>query len=203
MIARAAEENPSCFAPTLADPTTVVVPQLLSWVSYTGHNWGNTKFLLSQFKATGPILDKHQRKEAMQAVARGKSVAEVTELLNKVVPIEVSAEKGKAFMAELEAKLRAREEWGRFEAVREKRDADVAAALDAAAAAKATAEVEAKVEGEGEKEAAAGETAQAEIAEAAPATAETEAVVPLITEAPVDAAPQPTEESEAPIAATA
>lgn len=127
MIARAAERNPSCFAPELADATTVVVPQLLSWVEYTSHNWGNTKFLLSQFKAAGTILSKQQKKDAMQAVARGKTVREVTEGINAIAPITVSSERGKEFMVDLGAKLKERKEWNVWEECEAARNQAVAA----------------------------------------------------------------------------
>jgi hypothetical protein len=162
MIARAAESNPSIFASPSVDVTTVVVPQLLSWVAYTSHNWGNTKFLLSQFKAAGPTLTKQQRKDAMQAVARGKSVAEVTEMLNAVVPVEVSAEKGKEFTVELEKRLKSRPEWALWETCEKKRDEEVAGALAAAAAVEKVAAEKAAAEKAAEEKAAE-ETAAEEV----------------------------------------
>jgi tRNA-dihydrouridine synthase 2 len=162
MIARAAESNPSCFAPEVQDATTVVVPQLLSWAAHSGHNWGNTKFLLAQYKAAGPTLSKQQKKDAMAAVSRGKSVQEVAEGLAIVVPdrdMTVSAERGAQFMRDLEERLRARPEWAVWEAAKAQAEAEVDAML-AAAAVKA---------------------------EEAPATAATEPAPPLTEEAPAPA----------------
>lgn len=85
MIARAAERNPSVFLP--AGPRcnmTEIIPQLLGIAEYIENPWGNTKFLLTQFKPSPPpisTMSKTQRKEAQEAVSRSKAIREVAEKL--------------------------------------------------------------------------------------------------------------------------
>ncbi|CAK9782553.1 FMN-linked oxidoreductase [Cutaneotrichosporon oleaginosum] len=116
MLARSAENNPSVFSPDgPVDNITQVVPKLLNIAEYAKHSWGNTKFLLMQYRPSPPplsTLSKQQRKEVNEAIARSKSVEELAESLR----IELG--QGKAFIDELEAKLRARPEWGAWEASR-------------------------------------------------------------------------------------
>ena len=86
MLARAAERNPSIFLP--AGPRcnlTEIVPKFLNICEYIDNPWGNTKFLLAQFRASAaPIstLTKQQKKDAAEAVTRSKSLPEVAEKLN-------------------------------------------------------------------------------------------------------------------------
>jgi tRNA-dihydrouridine synthase 2 len=106
MLARAAERNPSVFLPSGPVCTIKqIVPKLLNIAEYTNNPWGNTKFLLSQFKPSAPpisTLSKWQRKEAQEAVAKAKSLPEVAEKLN------VELGKGKEVMTEIEARIRER-----------------------------------------------------------------------------------------------
>lgn len=114
MLARSAETNPSVFRPEgPLDNVSVVIPQFLNVAEYIQNNWGNTKFLLMQFKPSPPPISnttKQERKEASEAVARAKSQEELAEKMG----IEMG--KGKAFMDELEVKLRERPEWALFHA---------------------------------------------------------------------------------------
>lgn len=116
MLARSAENNPSVFSPDgPVDNVTQVVPKLLNIAEYTKNSWGNTKFLLMQYRPSPPplsTLSKQQRKEVNEVISRGKSGEELAEKL------EIELGHGKAFMDELEAKLRARPEWGVWEASR-------------------------------------------------------------------------------------
>ncbi|WWC92804.1 uncharacterized protein L201_007763 [Kwoniella dendrophila CBS 6074] len=86
MLARAAERNPSVFLPT--GPVcnlTEVVPRLLAIAQYTNNPWGNTKFLLTQFKASSPPISnmsKQERKQASEIVSKGKTVEQIAEGFN-------------------------------------------------------------------------------------------------------------------------
>ncbi|WWC73693.1 uncharacterized protein I206_107665 [Kwoniella pini CBS 10737] len=83
MIARAAERNPSVFLPT--GPVcnmTEVIPKLLAIAKHTQNPWGNTKFLLTQFKPSpAPIsnMSKQERKNAAEIVSKSKSIEQVAE----------------------------------------------------------------------------------------------------------------------------
>jgi tRNA-dihydrouridine synthase 2 len=85
MIARSAERNPSIFLP--AGPRcniTEVVPKFLNICEYIDNPWGNTKFLLAQYRpSAAPIssLSKSEKKAAQEAVTRSKSLIEVAEQL--------------------------------------------------------------------------------------------------------------------------
>ncbi|TYJ52955.1 hypothetical protein B9479_006424 [Cryptococcus floricola] len=78
MLARAAERNPSVFLPTGPRCNlTEVIPRLLAIAEYTKNPWGNTKFLLSQFKPSPPPISdmpKAERKRLSQVVAQCKSI---------------------------------------------------------------------------------------------------------------------------------
>ncbi|WVR08010.1 hypothetical protein IAU60_005054 [Kwoniella sp. DSM 27419] len=86
MIARAAERNPSVFQPTGPNCNlTEVVPRLLAVADYTKNPWGNTKFLLNQFKPSPPPISnmsKVERRQASEAVAKSKSVEQAADGLN-------------------------------------------------------------------------------------------------------------------------
>ncbi|KAK6908451.1 hypothetical protein I203_102452 [Kwoniella mangroviensis CBS 8507] len=90
MLARAAERNPSVFLPT--GPVcnmTEVVPKLLAIAKHTNNPWGNTKFLLTQFKASPPPISnmsKQERKKAAEIVSKSKTVEQVAEGLK--IPID-------------------------------------------------------------------------------------------------------------------
>ncbi|MCT6562870.1 hypothetical protein, partial [Staphylococcus aureus] len=81
MLARSAEKNPSVFQPTGPEcAVTVIIPQLLNIAEYTANPWGNTKFLLMQFKPSPPPitkLSKPERKEASEVMSRAKSAQDV------------------------------------------------------------------------------------------------------------------------------
>jgi tRNA-dihydrouridine synthase 2 len=106
MLARSAERNPSVFQPTGPVCTvTEIVPRLLNIAQYTDNPWGNTKFLLMQFKPSAPPISsmtKAQRKEAQESVSRSKSLVEVAEKLR------IDLNRGGAVMREIEARLRER-----------------------------------------------------------------------------------------------
>lgn len=106
MIARAAERNPSIFAPTGPQcNVTVIIPQFLNLCHYIQNEWRNTRFLLNQFKpSSAPIskLNKSQRKEAVQAIGQSKTIEEVTERLG------ITLDSGKTVLADIEAVIQAR-----------------------------------------------------------------------------------------------
>lgn len=83
MLARAAERNPSVFLP--AGPrcnVTEVAPKLLNLAKHVDNPWGNTKFLLNQFKPSPPptsTMAKAQKKEHQEAVNKSKSIDEMAE----------------------------------------------------------------------------------------------------------------------------
>lgn len=114
MLARSAENNPSVFRPGgPVDNVSVVIPQLLNIAQYTGNTWGNAKFLLMQYRPSPPpisTLSKQERKDVSEGISRAKGLEELAEKMG----IELG--KGKAFMEELDAKLRARPEWALWEA---------------------------------------------------------------------------------------
>ncbi|KAJ7194664.1 hypothetical protein GGX14DRAFT_576115 [Mycena pura] len=69
MIARAAEANPSCFAPApLADLEETLCPAYLRVARYLDNNWGLTKFCVSQFKAKHINVDKAAQKRYRQVL---------------------------------------------------------------------------------------------------------------------------------------
>ena len=121
MIARAAERNPSIFLP--AGPRcnlTEVVPKLLGIAEYVENPWGNTKFLLTQFKPSpSPISDmtKSQKKEAQETVSRSKGITGVAEKLG------VELGHGRAIMDEIAARIRARYVGDNSDAFEERREA--------------------------------------------------------------------------------
>jgi tRNA-dihydrouridine synthase 2 len=99
MLARAAERNPSIF--DRAGPSCnlkVIIPQLLRIAQHIDNPWGNTKFLLSQFKP-GSEIGKEDRKRLQEDIARSKSVEDICARLG------VDAAGGADLLQELEAIL--------------------------------------------------------------------------------------------------
>jgi tRNA-dihydrouridine synthase 2 len=125
MLARAAEKNPSVFLP--AGPrcnVTEIVPKLLHIAQYTQNPWGNTKFLLNQFKPSPPpisTMPKAQKKEHQEIINKAKSIEELAAIL------QVDLNKAKEVMSEVEKKIKERqadaEEKDVFEERKEKEDA--------------------------------------------------------------------------------
>jgi len=125
MLARAAEKNPSVFLP--AGPrcnVTEIVPKLLHIAQYTQNPWGNTKFLLNQFKPSPPpisTMPKAQKKEHQEIINKAKSIEELAAIL------QVDLIKAKEVMSEVEKKIKERqadaEEKDVFEERKEKEDA--------------------------------------------------------------------------------
>jgi tRNA-dihydrouridine synthase 2 len=125
MLARAAEKNPSVFLP--AGPrcnVTEIVPKLLHIAQYTQNPWGNTKFLLNQFKPSPPpisTMPKAQKKEHQEIINKAKSIEELAAIL------QVDLSKAKEVMSEVEKKIKERqadaEEKDVFEERKEKEDA--------------------------------------------------------------------------------
>ena len=107
MIARAAERNPSVFLPTGPKSNVhEVIPKLLNIAQYTNNPWGNTKFLLNQFKPSAPpisTMSKAERKEAQETITRSKSVEDLAKKL------DIELNRGLAILAEIEQELKARE----------------------------------------------------------------------------------------------
>lgn len=133
MLGRSAERNPSVFAETMVDAAAEVVPRLMYIGEWSENGWGNTKFLLTQFKPSpAPIgaLSKAQRKDFNAAMSHTKSAQEVADGARTVgieIDIENAKEKGKQFCAELEERLAQRPEWKEFKAKEAERDAVIAA----------------------------------------------------------------------------
>nr|XP_018260303.1 tRNA-dihydrouridine synthase 2 [Kwoniella dejecticola CBS 10117]OBR82461.1 tRNA-dihydrouridine synthase 2 [Kwoniella dejecticola CBS 10117] len=111
MIARAAERNPSVFLPS--GPMcnmTEVIPKLLAIAKYTQNPWGNTKFLLTQFKASPPPISnmsKQERKNVSEIVSKSKSIEQVAEGL------KVSLDDVQAVFRTVEGKITDRSGKGR------------------------------------------------------------------------------------------
>lgn len=133
MLGRSAERNPSVFAEEMVDAAAVIVPLLLYIGEWSENPWGNTKFLLTQFKpSAAPIgkLNKQQRKEFNAVIARAKSFDEVAEGV-RAAGIEIdmlnAKEHGKKFCKDLEERLSKRPEWKHFKECEAARDAAIAA----------------------------------------------------------------------------
>lgn len=106
MLARAAEKNPSIFLPTgPVCNVSQVIPRLLSVAKYVDNPWGNTRFLLTQFKPSAPPisnLNKVQRRDIHDNIMKSKTFAEVVEKLGiKLLP-------GMDVMDQIQAKIDAR-----------------------------------------------------------------------------------------------
>lgn len=108
MLARAAEKNPSVFLP--AGPrcnVTEIIPKLLRISQYTNNPWGNTKFLLTQFKPSPPPISrmtKNEKKDFNELISKSKSVEEVAEKMS----VDISPEVCKGVMDEIEGVIRER-----------------------------------------------------------------------------------------------
>lgn len=106
MIARAAESNPSVFLPTGPKCNmTEVVPKFLNVCEYIDNPWGNTKFMLAQFRPSSShisSLTKQEKKAAAEAVSRSKTLPDVAKSLG----IELG--RGKQILDEIEAAINAR-----------------------------------------------------------------------------------------------
>ncbi|EIW71544.1 hypothetical protein TREMEDRAFT_42909 [Tremella mesenterica DSM 1558] len=109
MLARAAEKNPSIFR--VEGPVgnlEEVVPRLLNIAQYTANPWGNTKFLLSQFKPSSPPVSnmtKAEKKLASEAISQSKSVEQAAEKLG--IPLG----RGKEVVAEIRAMIEERDDY--------------------------------------------------------------------------------------------
>ncbi|KAJ6604943.1 tRNA-dihydrouridine synthase 2 [Mycena sp. CBHHK59/15] len=69
MIARAAESNPSCFSVNpLNDVESTLSPAYIRLAKYFEHNWGLTKFCVSQFKGKHVNLCKSEQKHYRQVL---------------------------------------------------------------------------------------------------------------------------------------
>jgi tRNA-dihydrouridine synthase 2 len=107
MLARAAEKNPSVFLP--AGPrcnVTEIVPKLLNIAEYTQNPWGNTKFLLNQFKPSPPPISKRskaEKKDYMEIVNKAKSIEEMAGKL------DVDLTKSGEIMKDVEKKIKERQ----------------------------------------------------------------------------------------------
>ncbi|WRT69699.1 uncharacterized protein IL334_006689 [Kwoniella shivajii] len=99
MLARAAERNPSVFLPTGPKcNVNEVIPKLLSISQYTKNPWGNTKFLLTQFKPSSPpisSMSKKERQQVSEVVIKSKSIEQAAEGLGVVL------EDGKTLICEV------------------------------------------------------------------------------------------------------
>lgn len=117
MLARAAERNPSVFLP--AGPrcnVTEIVPKLLQIAKYVNNPWGNTKFLLNQFKPSPPPISKMSKaakKEHQETISKSKSVEELSEKLG----VDIGPEACAAVMKDIEAKITERAQEVRQEGI--------------------------------------------------------------------------------------
>jgi len=101
MIARSAETNPTCFSTTpLVDLDTTLVPAYLRLVSffplnldtvqraaiqskYFNHNWGLTKFCITQFKGERVAVKKHEATNLRQMLSKAKEFDAVKEIVGE------------------------------------------------------------------------------------------------------------------------
>jgi tRNA-dihydrouridine synthase 2 len=106
MLARAAERNPSIFR--VEGPRcnlTEVIPRLLNIAQHVNNPWGNTKFLLMQFKPSPPPtshMTKGEKKIAQEVVIKSKTIEAVAEGLG------VELGRGEEVMSEIEKQIRER-----------------------------------------------------------------------------------------------
>lgn len=183
MLARSAERNPSVFRP--AGPlcaTTMLTPQLLNVASHIQNNWGNTKFLLTMFKPSPPPigkLSKTQKKEAMECIARAKTIPDVVRNFSNMGLGEhfvVNEAVGKEFMDELKRRLEGRPEWNVWaERVKAVEDGVVVDAPERTAESSAVSVASADDEEAAMNAAAVAEEEAMNAASAAPAASEEEA----------------------------
>lgn len=117
MLARAAEKNPSVFLPAGPKCTvTEIVPKLLQITRYTNNPWGNTKFLLNQFKPSPlPIsnMSKASKKDHQEIVSKSKSNEEIAERLG----VDIGPAACEAVMREIETKIKERAQEVRDEGI--------------------------------------------------------------------------------------
>jgi tRNA-dihydrouridine synthase 2 len=99
MLARAAERNPSVFANEMKCNVTENYPRLLKLAQYLNNPWGNTKFLLSQFKP-GSDMTKQRRREVQDVISKSKTLEAVASGL------EIDLEGGADVIKEIEEALR-------------------------------------------------------------------------------------------------
>lgn len=129
MLGRSAEKNPSVFAKEMVDAAWFIVPLLLYIGEWSENGWGNTKFLLTQFKPSPPPygkLGKGDKKTFSAVISKAKGIEDVAEGVRPLgVEIDVAnaKQKGAEFCRELEDRLSRRPEWAQFKAVEAERDA--------------------------------------------------------------------------------
>lgn len=103
MLARSAERNPSVFLPSgPLNTVTDVIPKLLALSDYLKNPWGNTKFLLMQFKPSPPPLSnmsKAERKRIADILSQSKSTQEAA------VGLDLSLASGDQLFKEIRSKI--------------------------------------------------------------------------------------------------
>lgn len=102
MLARSAERNPSVFLPSgPLNTVTDIVPKLLALSDYLKNPWGNTKFLLMQFKPSPPPLSnmsKAERKRIADILSQSKSTQDAA------VGLGISLVSGDRLFREIQAR---------------------------------------------------------------------------------------------------
>lgn len=103
MLARSAERNPSVFLPSgPLNTVTDIIPKLLALSDYLKNPWGNTKFLLMQFKPSPPPLSsmsKAERKRIADIFSQSKSTQEAA------VGLGISLVDGDRLFREIQRKI--------------------------------------------------------------------------------------------------
>lgn len=103
MLARSAERNPSVFLPSgPLNTVTDIVPKLLVLSDYLKNPWGNTKFLLMQFKPSPPPLSnmsKAERKRIADILSQSKSTQDAA------VGLGISLVSGDQLFREIQSKI--------------------------------------------------------------------------------------------------
>lgn len=103
MLARSAERNPSVFLPSgPLNTVTDIVPKLLALSDYLKNPWGNTKFLLMQFKPSPPPLSnmsKAERKRIADILSQSKSTQDAA------VGLGISLVSGDRLFREIQSKI--------------------------------------------------------------------------------------------------
>lgn len=109
MVARAAERNPSIFLPTGPVGTVEeIIPTFIPLVDYLDNVFGNTKFLLAQFKPSSePIssLSKTRKHEIQMAIGRSKTLEDVC----KGLEFTIKEGEGEAIFRKIKERIEARE----------------------------------------------------------------------------------------------
>ncbi|GAA5861208.1 hypothetical protein JCM8547_008519 [Rhodosporidiobolus lusitaniae] len=83
MVARAAEANTSCFAPSLSDPISTVLPHLLKLGIATSNPYNNTKYLLNAidlYRSPSPPT-KEKNREIKGRMNKAKTYEAMAEIL--------------------------------------------------------------------------------------------------------------------------